>query len=177
MSSLVQQLPDGDSIVTIVVRRSRLEDAPSFSEAVTEVAAEQRYVATVDGYSVDQTRAYIETAIAGKVYQLVAADGDKVIGCCDVRPSDLKGFTHVGQLGMYVRKEWRGRGIGKQLLTACLSAAREGGLEKIELEVYSDNTAAIRLYESAGFHREGLKARGRKWQERYQDVALMALWL
>lgn len=163
--------------MTIVIRKSRLEDAASFSEGVTEVAAEQRYLATIDGYSVDQTKAYIQTAMAGAVYQVVALDGNKIIGACDVRIRDLKGFTHVGQLGMYVRKEWRGQGIGKRLLTACLSAAKEGGLEKVELEVFADNASAIRLYESAGFHREGLKARGRKWLERYQDVALMALWL
>lgn len=162
--------------MSIEIRRSRLGDAASVSEAVTEVAAEQWFLATVDGYSVRQTKAFIQTAVTGAVHQVVAVDGDKVIGSCDVRPHELKGFTHVGQLGMYVRKEWRGQGIGMRLLAACLSAAKEAGLEKIELEVFADNIPAIRLYETAGFRREGLKARGRKWRERYQDVALMALW-
>jgi ribosomal protein S18 acetylase RimI-like enzyme len=161
----------------VEIRRSRLEDAPSFSEAVSEVAAEQWYLATVDGYSSDQTRAYIQTALTGSVYQVVAVDGGNVIGACDVRRSELKGFAHVGQLGMYVRKAWRGRGIGRKLLSACLSVVKQAGLEKIELEVFADNIPAIRLYESTGFLREGLKERGRKWHDRYQDVVLMALWL
>jgi hypothetical protein len=42
--------------------------------------------------------------------------------------------------------------------------------------LYADNEAAIRLYESLGFVREGLKARARKFEGRYQDTVLMALW-
>ena len=167
----------GNVAVAVDIRRSRLEDAASFSEAVTEVAAEEWYLASVDGFSIDQTRAYLQTVVTGAVYQVVAVEGERVVGACDVRPREAKGFTHVGELGMYVRKAWRGRGIGKRLLAACLSLAREGGLEKVELQVFADNAAAIRLYESAGFRHEGLKARGRKWRDRYQDVALMALWL
>jgi len=47
----------------------------------------------------------------------------------------------------------------------------------VELEVFSDNVAAVRLYDSFGFRQEGLKVRGRKLEDRYQDVLLMALWL
>lgn len=78
---------------------------------------------------------------------------------------------------MFLRKEWRGRGIGRKLLTACLSLAKEAGLEKVELEVFGDNRPAIGLYESSGFRHEGRKVRGRKWGGRYQDVVLMAIWL
>jgi RimJ/RimL family protein N-acetyltransferase len=163
--------------MTIEIRRCRLEDAASFSEAVTEVATEERYLASVEGFSVDQTKAYLQMAMTGPACQVVAVDGEKVVGACDIKPHESKGFTHVGRLGMYVRKQWRGQGIGKRLLAACLSLAREAGLEKVELQVFADNTPAIRLYESAGFRREGLKARGRKWRDRYQDVVLMALWL
>jgi RimJ/RimL family protein N-acetyltransferase len=50
-------------------------------------------------------------------------------------------------------------------------------VEKVELEVYSDNEGAVRLYERFGFKHEGLKVRGRKLEGRYQDILLMALWL
>jgi hypothetical protein len=63
------------------------------------------------------------------------------------------------------------------MLGNCLSLARNAGIEKVELEVFSDNIAAVRLYDSFGFRQEGLKVRGRKLEDRYQDVVLMALWL
>jgi RimJ/RimL family protein N-acetyltransferase len=63
------------------------------------------------------------------------------------------------------------------LLSACLAHAKNAGIEKVELEVFSDNLRAITMYESFGFSREGVKVRGRKLDERYQDVVLMALWI
>jgi RimJ/RimL family protein N-acetyltransferase len=58
-----------------------------------------------------------------------------------------------------------------------LTLARSAGIEKVELEVFSDNLGAVRLYESLGFGQEGVKIRGRKLEGRYQDLKLMALWL
>jgi RimJ/RimL family protein N-acetyltransferase len=159
----------------VLIRRSRAEDAPAFSEAVTSVATEKRYLATVDGYTVEQTRSYLQRAAEGLLYQVVAEVDGHVIGACDISPRQATGFTHVGVLGMFLLPQWRRRGIGRQLLEACLSAARSAGLERIELEVFADNEAAIHLYETQGFVHEGRKVRGRKFEGRYQDVLLMAL--
>jgi RimJ/RimL family protein N-acetyltransferase len=109
--------------------------------------------------------------------QVVAVLEDEVVGICDILPNTAKGFTHVGRLGMGVRFEWRRQGVGRRMLVACLDLARSANIEKVELEVFSDNLAAIGLYESFGFSQEGLKVRGRKLENRYQDVRLMALWL
>lgn len=76
---------------------------------------------------------------------------------------------------MGVLKEWRGQGIGRRLISGCLALARPAGLERIELIVYSDNVAAIRLYESAGFIREGRKQQARRIDGICQDELLMAL--
>lgn len=47
----------------------------------------------------------------------------------------------------------------------------------MELEVFSDNIGAVKLYESFGFGHEGVRLRGRKFENRYQDIILMALWI
>ncbi len=78
---------------------------------------------------------------------------------------------------MGVRAASRRQGIGRRPLDACLNRASNAGIEKIELEVFSDNLAAIRLYEFLGFTHEGLRVRGRKLDGKYQDLKLMALWL
>jgi RimJ/RimL family protein N-acetyltransferase len=158
-----------------LIRPSRIEDAAAFSEAGGRVATEKRYLATVDGYTVEQTRSYLQRAAEGLLYQFVAEVDGRVIGACDISPRQAAGFTHVGVLGMFLLPEWRGRGIGKQLLEASLSTARSAGLERIELEVFADNEAALHLYETHGFAREGRKVHGRKFEGRYQDVLLMAL--
>jgi ribosomal protein S18 acetylase RimI-like enzyme len=159
------------------IRPARESDAISARDAVNAVAAEKRFLATVDGFTLAQTRAFLKQVVDGALPQVLAAVENEVVGFCDIIPNAAKGFTHVGRLGMAVRFEWRRQGIGHRLLDACLSLAREAAIEKVELEVFSDNVAAVRLYESFGFVQEGLKTRGRKLENRYQDVLLMALWL
>jgi ribosomal protein S18 acetylase RimI-like enzyme len=161
----------------IVIRPVRESDAEAIRAAVTAVAAEKWYIATVEGFSPDETRAFLKHIVEGKLPQVTALAGDTVVGFCDILPNAAVGFTHVARLGMAVRAQWRRQGIGRQLLNACLALAKKAGIEKVELEVFSDNLGAIRLYESFGFAREGVKLRGRKLDERYQDVVLMALWM
>jgi RimJ/RimL family protein N-acetyltransferase len=161
----------------VEIRRARESDAESIREAVRAVAQEKWYLATVEGFSLEETRAFLKRILDGNFPQVTAVAGDIVVGCCDILPNSAAGFGHVARLGMYVRAEWRRQGIGRRLLDACLTLARNLGIEKVELEVFCDNVGAIRLYESFGFSREGVKVRGRKLDGRYQDVILMALWI
>jgi len=161
----------------VQIRPTRESDTASARDAVNAVAAEKWYLATVDGFSLEQTRDFLKRVVDGALPQVMAVVEDAVIGFCDILPNPAKGFTHVGRLGMGVRFEWRRQGIGSRMLNACLSLARKAGIEKVELEVFSDNVGAIRLYDSFGFSQEGLKVRGRKLENQYQDIKLMALWL
>lgn len=64
--------------------------------------------------------------------------------------------AHAGSLGMGVREECQGRGVGTALLRAILDLADNWyNLRRVELEVYADNESAIRLYRKHGFMVEG----------------------
>jgi len=64
---------------------------------------------------------------------------------------------HIGHIiGMMVRPEIRGQGIGRALLEACIAQARAAdGLMMLTLTVTAGNAAAVHLYERAGFVRYG----------------------
>jgi ribosomal protein S18 acetylase RimI-like enzyme len=161
----------------VQIRRSRMDDAESLCDTINSVAREKWLLATVDGFTPEQTRAFLKFVTDHSLSQLVAVASGLIVGWCDVVPKGPRGFSHVGALGMGVRREWRRHGVGQRLLEESLALARAAGLEKIELEVFTDNEVAIHLYESHGFTREGVKSRARKLEGRYQDVLLMALWL
>ena len=57
----------------------------------------------------------------------------------------------------------RGRGLGATLLAAAEDAARARNCRALRLEVRVDNTAAIALYERAGYRRIG------RYREYYED--------
>jgi ribosomal protein S18 acetylase RimI-like enzyme len=54
---------------------------------------------------------------------------------------------------VYVRPEFRGRGIGRDLATHLVSTARKAGYASMRLETVTFMDTAIALYESLGFHR------------------------
>ena len=64
---------------------------------------------------------------------------------------------HIGHvIGMMVRAETQGRGVGRALLDACIAEARvANGLVMLTLTVTAGNAPAIHLYERAGFVRYG----------------------
>jgi putative acetyltransferase len=69
-------------------------------------------------------------------------------------------MRHVGSIGMAVRDDWQGRGVGTALMEAALDLADNWlNLTRIELRVYTDNAAAIALYEKFGFEVEGTHRR------------------
>jgi len=149
----------------------------SYHACLDAVARERLYLAFLQAPPLGSTREFVLSNIAKDVAQFVALGSGEVIGWCDVLPMKLEGFTHCGMLGMGVRKDYRRRGIGERLILRTISRAREKGLERIELEVFASNVAAIRLYEKVGFIIEGLKKRARKIDERYDDLVEMALLL
>lgn len=80
-------------------------------------------------------------------------------------------------MGMGVLPAYRGAGLGRRLLADTLDAARAIGIERVELEVFASNTAAIALYRRMGFAVEGTKRRARKLDGEYDDDVIMALFL
>ena len=83
---------------------------------------------------------------------------------------------HIGHvIGMMVRPEARGVGLGAVLLDACIAEARQAGLEMLTLSVTAENEGAVRLYDRHGFVAYGTLGRAIKIGQRYHDKLHMAL--
>ncbi len=58
----------------------------------------------------------------------------------------------VGRIDdLYVLPEFRGRRIGKKLVTECLKKMRAAGVDAVSLTVLAENKVAVELYEKFGF--------------------------
>jgi putative acetyltransferase len=76
---------------------------------------------------------------------------------------------------MGVRDDWQGKGAGTALVQAAVDLADKWlNLERLELDVYTDNEPAVRLYKKFGFVIEGTLARFAFRDGRYADVYAMA---
>jgi len=94
------------------------------------------------------------------------------------RPSLVVGFgcvmssgfeAHITNIG--VDPSWRRRGVGRHLVTALLTCARDWGHDSATLEVRAGNAAAQALYRSLGFESEGV--RPRYYPDNAEDAVIM----
>ena len=110
------------------------------------------------------------------LFSLVACADTEVIGQLGLHtfPHSPR-RRHVGQLGMAVRDDWQGKGVGTALMQAAVDLADKWlNLERLELDVYTDNEAAVRLYKKFGFVIEGTLVRFAFRDGRYVDAYTMA---
>lgn len=149
----------------------------SFHETLNIVARERFYIEMIEAPPLERVREFQAELIQKGGPIFYAVDDDQVVGWCDVFPESNPRQSHRGGLGMGILPKYRGHGIGSRLLEKVIQRAKEYGLEKIELNVYTSNIAAIGLYRKFGFEDEGVIKKYRKLDGEYFDCLAMAKFL
>ena len=150
------------------------EHIEGFHKALDTVAREREYLSLLEAFPLEETRIFVLGMIEKGNPQFVALDDGKVIGWCDISRHGFPSHAHAGRLGMGIIPAYRGRGLGRRLIETTLHAARDAGIERVELSVHADNDRAIALYEKVGFVREGLARNSVRIDGRYKDAIHMA---
>lgn len=159
---------------SISIERASHRHLQSYWEALDTVARERRYLMLLEAPSSEDVASFVTKVLneGGQFFWAVA--GADVVGWCDLRRGTHPARKHIVTLGMGVVAAFRGRGIGSALLDQSLRAAFADGVERVELEVYGSNEAAIRLYERFEFVTEGVKQCAFRLNDREDDLHLMA---
>ena len=95
-----------------------------------------------------------EVAVPVDAEPLARAQGQlaHVAGCCALRPLDTADYPNAAEMKrLYVRPQFRGVGLGRQLAEAILDAARGAGYACVLLDTLDDMESARALYEDLGF--------------------------
>ncbi|MBB3655379.1 putative acetyltransferase [Rhizobium sp. BK650] len=154
MSANQDTPPEKPYLRGLSVRALRVSDA----EAVTELINLPGYRAGTlrpPFQSIDAVRKRMENPSPGALNLVVELDGRIVANAGMNRFEGRR--QHAANMGMGVHDDFTGRGIGTFLMAAMLDAADNWhDIKRMELTVYTDNAAAIRLYEKFGFEKEGL---------------------
>ena len=83
---------------------------------------------------------------------LIARVDGELAGCCALRPLDTADYPNAAEMKrLYVRKAFRGFGLGRRLAEAILDAARQAGYASVLLDTLDDMEAARALYAELGF--------------------------
>ena len=162
----------------IMIRTAKIKDAPQLRNLVFNVSKERIY-------SMVEPEEFTETVKSnrerikrykdgvGKLY-IVTEHNKKITGLVQFDNFYFKKSRHNGLFTMFIAKPWREKGIGKLMMEEFLAWAKSNPvIEKISLNVFSNNPRAIALYKKMGFRQEGLCKRDMKINGEYVDSVLM----
>jgi [ribosomal protein S18]-alanine N-acetyltransferase len=111
----------------------------------------------------DDLRELLDPALRGEAYWAVHDDGGELVGNFSFKP---KG--DAVEMGLGLRPDLTGRGLGAAFLAAGLEFARERfSPERFTLAVATFNERAIKVYERAGFVRDRVymhSTNGGEWE-------------
>ncbi len=161
------------------IRTGERTDAVQILEHMKCVASETDYLlVTPDEVTLteEEEQSWIQQqADSPRNLLLVAEVDSEIVGMIDFHGSSRKRLAHQGSFGVSVQKRCQGLGIGRRLMENMLRwAEQHPTLEKVCLEVFATNQAAIHLYRSLGFQEEGRRQRQYKLNEgTYVDAILM----
>ena len=105
----------------------------------------------------------------------VAREGDEYFGMAAAFQEQGEKIAHIAYVwGVYLRKAYRGQGIGKQLMQSLLDELQKNNeIKKINLNVNTKQAAAVKLYESFGFQIAGTLHKELKINSEYFDEYAM----
>ena len=162
---------------TFGVRYAEPGDAVELVELARAVGAEAEGWLITDGdwRSVADERRYVRALRRSPYGAVLVAEADgRIIGRLSVARDPHPASRHVADVGLMVARDERRRGVGRALMEAAESWARENRVAKLELHVFPHNTPAIALYEKLGYRREGMRRRHYRRGGRLLDAILMA---
>jgi RimJ/RimL family protein N-acetyltransferase len=165
----------------LVVREAEPADAPAVCEYLAELIAEDLPVLVLfdRAPTVEVEERFLRRCRdSPNSTFLVALRAGRVIGQLELAGGWPAKRAHSGSVATSVHRSCRGQGVGTALLEHLFRwVDRHPTVSRVELEVLSNNPAALRLYERLGFHTEGRRQAAAIVDGRPVDAILMArLW-
>lgn len=107
----------------------------------------------------------------------VMEDGGEVAGWLslsdfyDARPA----YHATAEIGVYVREDYRGKGVGRRLLNEAIRRAPGLGMKTLTAGAFAHNEASIRLFEGMGFRQWALFPRVAELDGVEKDLVVLGL--
>jgi RimJ/RimL family protein N-acetyltransferase len=161
----------------LTIRIASETDAEAYEGLMAAVFAENLDTLCPRPYvpTIEQVGIWISIHTGEHSVIFLAEHGQELVGLIHCTRLARPQMDHTVSIGLNVKKAERHKGVGKALLTnSIVWFDSVSSIDRLELEVMSNNVHAIHLYESLGFVCEGTKRGAVKKDDRYLDIHTMA---
>ena len=158
-----------------VLRGLKWSDLDDLLELHNELIEEEAMIggdkALTRDQQVDHHAETMKDVENGRAVVVIAEANGKAVGMANARNRGGR-LHHTAGLGFFVRRAYRGQGIGSEMMMELETQARKNGVEVLYLEVYSISPA-IELYKRLGYTEYGRLPGGIKYRGGYVDTVSM----
>lgn len=145
----------------ITLRPAEPGDSCEILDTIRSSALERSYV-LMEQYGKDAPaeRGFIESLNREKNLLIVAVSDHEVVGCLAALQAGgghRDETAHILHVGLHLREELRGLGIGSKMLSYAMKWAKEKGFKKMEASIFTPNRRSLHLFNKAGFREEGIR--------------------
>ena len=157
----------------ITIRKAELTDAEAIWKCYTAPMV-VRHTLQMPYRSLESVRELLTKSGEGDHILVAVIDGE-VVGVIGLHTSSRPRVNHKGEIGMMVRDDWQGKGVGTAMMQAVIDLADKWlNLTRIELTVFTDNEPGIALYRKFGFEIEGTHRKYAFRDGEFMDAYTMA---
>ena len=155
------------------VRVATVDDAAAISEIYNQGIEERVATYETEPRSPKDQQAWLRS-IADRYPVVVAEIDGQIVGWAGAGPYRAREcYRGIGEFSMYVRRDWRSRGVGDLLVAALISEAGRMGLWKLLSRIFPFNEASRGLCRKHGFREVGIYEKHARLDGRWLDVVIV----
>lgn len=148
--------------IDITLRQAIPSDAANLIQAIRFLNNETPYL-VVSPHALNMSVEAMEQEIdyifnQPNQFILLALNHNDIIGIATIVSEEEDCFKHVGELGITIKKEFWGLGLGTAMIEEMIESCLDSQIiKRIEINVQTRNNRAMNVYEQVGFTLEGIK--------------------
>lgn len=106
--------------------------------------------------------------------RLVAIENNDILGWAALTPvSGRCVYAGVAEVSVYVAANARGKGVGQAILDALVKESERHNFWTLQAGIFPENSASLKLHQSAGFRIVGIRERIGQLNGKWQDTVLL----
>ena len=158
--------------MSIAIRAAGEQDAPVIAGIYNQGIEDRGATFETDPRSAEDIAAKL--AEHERYPLLVITDDGVVVGWAALSSYRSRNcYAGIVEFSIYLDRSTRGRGLGRQLLTALIAAARDRGYWKLVSRIFPSNTASRALCRACGFREVGIYEKHSRLDGQWRDVVIV----
>ena len=140
----------------VVIRRATLADLPAITDIYNEAILTTNATFDSEVKTAEQQEAWFKGHNSSHPIMVAQNEAEVIAWASLSEWSTRCAYANTAEISIYVKEPFRGRGIGKRLMSEIMLAGERCGLHTVLARITDGNQASVHLHELAGFEDVGV---------------------